>query len=513
MKWFRSLAQIVGQVSRPAAGVHARTEPDLEVRRRRGRLPHRSQVALLAAGVAVVALAVYADLPEWLQHVPAVQGREGVFFRTEPMPGGPVAVRRPPAEARAALTKLIAATPADAELHALRARESEAQLDFAAAEQDWRRFAEIAPDKAAGQLALADFYNRRLRPVEEIRALDAAAAQATPPSESFQPAALQRSWRAFERAVALVEAQALPVDTGIAQYRAWVARYPREQEAYRRFLDYTLAHKRFDTAAEVIAAYQKAFPADTVFPVSARARIEESRGSVDQALAVYDRAFEPLWPPALVKDYFALLQRTHNLRRYLERARAALAANPNDLNAAVRIFYYYQQQGNLPAAQRTLIEFRLRKQARQAASTTDDLWILARLFEATQQYEEAVRNYYDMYALAGSGAAAERALAGIIGVLFTAPEQPIRFGAGDLSFYKDVATMDPHPGFLNGILSLLLNSTYPQISVCRGGPRVGRVLPSRARLRVAGAVRFAISEFSRAAGAAPSACVGVCDVR
>ncbi len=462
MKWFRSLAQIVGQVSRPAAGVHARTEPDLEVRCRRGRLPHTSQVVFLVAGVAVVALAVYADLPSWLQHVPAVQGREGVFFRTEPMPGGPVAVRRPPAEARAALTQLIAATPADAELHALRARESEAQLDFAAAEQDWRRFAELAPDKAAGQLALADFYNRRLRPAEEIRALDAAAAQAAPPSESFQPAALQRSWRTFERAVALVDAQALPVDTGIAQYRAWIARYPREQEAYRRFLDYALAHKRFDAAEEVIGAYQKAFPADAVFPVSARARIEESRGSVEQALAVYDRAFEPLWPPALVKDYFALLGRTHNLRRYLERARAALAANPNDLNAAVRIFYYYQQQGNLPAAQRTLIEFRLRKQARQAASTTDELWVLARLFEATQQYEEAVRNYYDMYALAGSGAAAERALAGIIGVLFTAPEQPIRFGAGDLSFYKDVATMDPHPGFLNGILSLLLNSTYPQ---------------------------------------------------
>lgn len=400
-------------------------------------------------GFLVCALAVYAELPEWLQHVPAIQGRQSVFFRTEPMPGGPVVVQRPPAEARAALTQLIATAPSDAELRALRARESEAGLDFAAAEQDWQRFAQLAPDKAAAQLALADFYHRRLQPVEELRALEAAAAQ-------------QQSWSTLERAVALVEAQALPADMGIAQYRAWIARYPREQEAYRRFLDYTLAHKRLDAAEEAIATYQKAFPADTVFPVSARARIEESRGSVEQALAVYDRAFQPLWPPELVKDYFALLQRTRNLRRYLEQARAALAANPNSLDAAVRIFYYYQQQGNLPAAQRTLIEFRSRKQTRQAASTTDELWVLARLFEATQQYEEAVRNYYDMYALAGSGADAERALAGIISVLFTAPEQPIRFGAGDLSFYKDIATMDPHPGFLNGILSLLLNSTYPQ---------------------------------------------------
>lgn len=421
----------------------------------------RSRVLLPACGAAA-ALALYADLPAWLQHVPAVLGREGVFFRTEPMPGGPVAVRRPPAESRAELTKLIAAAPADAELHALRARASEEQLDFTSAEQDWLRYAELAPDKGAGQLALADFYHRRLRPDDELRALAAAAAQPTPPQESLRPAQQQRSWRAFERAVALVEAQALPVETGLAQFRAWIARYPQEQAAYMRFFDYALAHKRFDAASEVIAAHEKAFPEDAVFPVSARARIEESRGSVEQALAVYDSAFEPLWPPELVKEYFGLLERTRNLRRFLERARAALAANPNDLNAAVRIFYYYQQQGNLPAAQRTLIEFRSRRQAQQAALTAEELWILARLFEATQQYEEAVRNYYDLYTLAGSGADAERALAGIIRALFTAPEQPIRFGAGDLSFYRDVATMDPHPGFLNGILSLLLNSTYPQ---------------------------------------------------
>ncbi len=421
----------------------------------------RSRLTIAGPALAIGALAAYAELPQWLQHVPALDRLQSALFRSEPMPGGPVPVRRPPAEARASLTQLITAAPTDAELHALRARESEAQLDFAAAEQDWRRFADLAPDKSAGQLALADFYHRRLRSVDEIRALGAAAVQPTPPSEALQPVAQQRSWQALERAVALVDAQALPVDTGISQYRALIARYPREQAAYQRFLDYALKHKRFDAAAEVLAAHRKAFPDDVVFPVNAQARIEESRGSVDQALAVYDRAFEPLWPPALVKDYFGLLQRTHNLRRYLERARAALAANPDDLNAAVRIFYYFQQQGNLPAAHRTLIEFRLRKQARRAAWTTDELWILARLFEATQQYEEAVWSYYDMYALAGTGPAAEHALAGIIGVLFTAPEQPIRFGAGDLSFYKDVAQMDPHPGFLNGILSLLLNSTYP----------------------------------------------------
>jgi len=423
----------------------------------------RNRLLLLAAALMVAAIAVYADLPGWLQNLPEIARLEGVFFRTAQMPGGPVTVRRPPQESRAALSQLIAATPAEADLRALRAHAAEEQLDFAAAEEDWKKFAELAADKGEGQLALADFYHRRLRPLEEIRALDDAGAQALAPSqERLQPVAEQRSWRTFERAVALVEAQALPVETGTAQYRAWIARYPREQAVYRKFFDYLVGHKQFAVAGELTTTYEKTFPEDAVFPVGARAGIEESRGSVEQALGVYDRAFQPLWPPELVKQYFGLLGRTHNLRRFLERARGAQAANPNDLNAAVRIFYYYQQQGNLPAAQRALVEFRLRKQARKSPWSAEEFWTLARLFEETQQYEEAVRNYYEVYKVANGGADAERALAGIISVLVTAPEQPIRFGAGDLSFYKDVATMDPYPGFLNGILSLLLNSATPR---------------------------------------------------
>jgi thioredoxin-like negative regulator of GroEL len=419
----------------------------------------RNRLLLLAAAIVAATLALYADLPEWIEHQPAMARLEGVFFRTATMPGGPVAVRRPPQETRDALSKLIAATPAEADLVALRAQAAEEQLDFAAAEQDWTKFAELSADKAAGQLALADFYHRRLRPLDEIRALDAAGAQPASPLERWQPVTEQRSWKTFARAVALAETQALPVETGVAQYRAWMARYPAVR---LQLLNYLTAHKQFAAAGDLIATYQKAFPEDKEFAVGARASLAESRGSVEQALAVYDRAFQPLWPPGLVKDYFGLLQRTHNLRRFLEQARAAQAANPTDLNAAVRVFYYYQQQGNLPAAQRALIEFRLRKEARNAVWSAQECWTLARLFEETQQYQEAVRNYYEMYKQAGNGADAERALGGIVNVLFTAPEQPIRLGGGDLSFYKDVATMDPYPGFLNGILSLLLNSAAPQ---------------------------------------------------
>ncbi|MGH9668788.1 MAG: hypothetical protein ACRD3A_01575, partial [Terriglobales bacterium] len=264
----------------------------------------------------------------------------------------------------AALSQLISAAPSDAELLSLRALEDEQQLDFAAAEADWKQYAQSAKDPAAGRLALADFYHRRLRPQDEVQALTAAAQLPSPDSERLVPAAEQRSWRAFERLFALIGAQALSPDLPADAYRKWMVRYSQETSVAKRFFRFLLEQKRFADAEQLIAAYQKPFPQDEVFLVSA-------------------------WK-------------------------------------------------------------------------ADELLTLARLFEGVQDNNEAIRHYYALYSLPSADpASTERALAGIINILFTAPEQPLRFGSGDLSLYRDIATLDPYPGFLNGILSLLLNSTEP----------------------------------------------------
>ena len=91
--------------------------------------------------------------------------------------------------------------------------------------------------------------------------------------------------------------------------------------------------------------------------------VEYRHGSVREGLAVYEQSFQPLWDPELVKSYFDLLRDTQNLRKFLDQARAALNANPEDLNATARIFYYYQQQGKLDVAQQAIADFRLHKEA------------------------------------------------------------------------------------------------------------------------------------------------------
>ena len=275
------------------------------------------------------------------------------------------------------------------------------------------------------------------------------------------PVEQQRSWQAFERIFGVIQAQGLPKDASITQYRAWIARYPQEVSLYARFLQFVIANKEYAAAGQLIADYHKRFPNDQVFPVKARAMVEYRQGSVRAGLSVYEQSFQPLWDPELVKSYFDLLRDTQNLRAFRDNAHAALLANPEDLNATARLFYYYQQQGKTEVAQQTIADLRLHKDARNSPWTSQELYTCARLLEDIHAYPESSRYYFALYNSKGMPDAQEIAIAGLTSILLTAPETPIRLGSGDLSMYRDIATMDQGPGYMNGILSLILNSTHP----------------------------------------------------
>ncbi len=418
---------------------------------------------LLAAALAIGGLfAARGELTKWAEGISAGNRIEAVFFRNVLLPSGIISVRRPPKETRPELTKLIGTAPDDAELYSLRALEDEQQLDFTAAEADWKKYTEVASDKGVARLALADFYQRRLRSRDEFNVLIAASFEPAPASEKLFPPSAQRPWKIFQRSVDLVDEARLDPLLAVGQYNQWIARYPSETNLYRAYFAFALAHQQYDVAGNVIESYKKAVPADQEYPIEALADLVSKSTTAARALEVYDRSFKPLWPDSLVKQYFDLLKQANLLRAYLEKARAGVAANPTDLASAARIYHYWKQQGNSAAAERALAEFRQRKESKKSAWTTEELSTLALLYESSRNYDESVRNYYALYNQAGKDdKTAATALAGIARLLLSAPEQSIRLGTGNLALYRDVATMDPHPGFLNGALSLLLNSSNP----------------------------------------------------
>jgi cellulose synthase operon protein C len=425
----------------------------------RGRALHLAAIGLFVVSAGWMVSARGA-LPSWIRNIEAGTAIESAFFRAMSLPGGPVLFRRPPSETRPALGELIKSEPKNADLYSLRALEDEQQLDFSAAETDWKMYAENASSQTA-QLALADFYHRRVRPLDEIKALSVIANAGPQASEELAVPAEQESWRAFERIFSIIRNQGLGKEFSAAQYRAWLARYPQERSLYPRYLDFLISQKDYAGANQVVSDYRKQFPEDDIFPVKAKAMVEYRQGSLQQGLAVYEQTFQPLWAPELVKSYFDLLSQTQSLRKFADQAHAALAANPEDLNAMARLFYYYQQQGKLDAAQQTIAAFRLHKEAAKSEWTGQQLYVCARLLEDIHAYPESARYYFALYNSKGMNDAQEQALGALTNLLLTAPESPIQLGAGELSMYRDIATMDDGPGYLNGILSLTLNTTSP----------------------------------------------------
>lgn len=404
----------------------------------------------------VLALAAHGELDKWVENVESGSKLEGAFFRTFQAGSGSVTGRRSPKETRAELTKLIDQTPTQADLISLRALGAEKQLDFTAAEADWKKYLELSKDKAAANLTLADYYHRRLMTSEEIAALRAAAAVPSPEAEPSP----QKAWVAFERIATLIDDQALDSTVAAEQYQAWVARYPKEPDAYSRAFLAMLQKKQFATAEQILVSNERAFPGLVDFPVQSRAALELAKGSPERAWAVCEKSFQPLWPEQVAASCLTLLKDQGLSRKFLDQTRAQVSANPVDLNAAAKLYYYFRQQNDSASAARALVEFRKHKQNQQWTPAEHET--LAILFDRTNQYDDAARHYHALYVHRSATATqTESALAGLVDLLLNAAEQPIPIGAGDLSYYRDIATMDRSPGYLNGVLSLLLNSQNP----------------------------------------------------
>ena len=418
-------------------------------------MPSFRRRALVVLAVSA-AIAASAALPDRLSHAEAGSLFERIFYRAVPMPAGPVAARRTPSQTRQELAAAIASQPGEADLYALRAQEAERALDMVQAEDDWKAYAERVADPAEGQRKLAGFYGRRLRAAEQVAALLEVGRAPAPASERFTPEQEQRSWQAFADAEQVIANHLLPAEQKIELYRAWVGRYPERREPYSRYLDALLEQQSYDAARSLVLEIAEAFAGDEMVVLEARTRITRAEQGVDAVQAELEESFRADWHPALIRLYYQTLEDADRLRARLDEARAAVRGDPRELRSAAWLFHYYQRQGDRAAAVVSLDAFR---RAHDAESFTPrDLRALARLYRQSNQFQDSARAVYALYSLPEAGAEdREFALAELADLLLSAPEQQIRFGSKDFSFYKDIATLDENPGLLNGILSLLFN--------------------------------------------------------
>jgi cellulose synthase operon protein C len=453
LKWFRKSTNEFDELSRPVKLTLAAA------------VSVGALACLAAVANPVLVLGPGNGLESWLTNTPSGSAVEQALYRAMRLPGGDILFRRPARETRPELNKVMQASPSLAALYSLRAMEDERAQDFAAAEQDWKTWSQKADDKAGANLDLADFYERRLRPRDELAVLAVVGESPQQSSGENVAATSDRAWKVWERSLTVIDRYALPRSEAVRVYAGWEKRYPHERDVYQKELDFDLAGKDYSAAEALIGRYHAALPQDAEFPVVARASLESARTSPAAGAAVYEGSFEPFWPASLVDSYMNLLTANQGARKAADALHARLMSHPEGgseaLKDAARLFYLKAKEGKLDDARRALADYRSRKEARNAPWSAEELYTLGRLLEQSQDFQEAARYYYALAAQKATPADEERGLAGLARILLAAPEQPLRLGAGNLALYKNIATIDRGPGFWNGILSLWLNTQNP----------------------------------------------------
>jgi hypothetical protein len=172
-------------------------------------------------------LAAGNGITRWLQDTESGSAAESALYRLMQLPAMEIPYRRSPRETRPALTELLKNDQSHAALYSLRALEDEQALDFDAAERDWKTWAEHAVDKIGANLDLADFYERRLKPQEELAALEVVGRAPPSEQERYTAPESQRAWQAWERAQRVIGQYALPYAIASREYLAWEQRYPQ----------------------------------------------------------------------------------------------------------------------------------------------------------------------------------------------------------------------------------------------------------------------------------------------
>src|SRR5205085_3116622 len=202
--------------------------------------------------------------------------------------------------------------------------------------------------------------------------------------------------------------------------------------------------------------------------VEKEATLLDSLGRARQAEQVYEVAFDPFWPDELSDSFYEFLKSHDRYRAYSRELRARFQRDPSDYDTAVRLVHFGKYDGESDPS--IFVQLEKARAAHGHKWQPEELATIARLLLAEGYEDAAARFLYTLYLQGGlkpGGELRAKVLYQLFALLTDANDQRLALTNGDLKFYQDIATSDPHPGITGGILSLLLSDTSPRFELDR----------------------------------------------
>jgi predicted Zn-dependent protease len=384
--------------------------------------------------------------------------------------GSTASVARPYADALARVNTLIEKYPKDARLHLQASRLAERVGEFDKSATEMVRYADLKNHTPDSLRRLAEFYRHREMAVDEVKALQQLAKSLT----------VDQRAPIYERAADVVRSHALKEFKPAGFFAELVAADPSDIQPVRDYVNELKLAGNYKDALDVLVSFQPKFPSELRYFLKTRAKMLEASGDRKGAEDAYSSSFDPNWPRDIAADYYDLLRRFGRYRTIRRGLQDRVRAAAKDIDTVGRLFSIYAFEGNNAQASRVLRDLEVRRAgaspagAQQEASQTvasgsvpwpaAELQSVGAMFASIGAYDQASRYLYTLYLTGGLTPASqsrEEALYRLFEVMLDSAGAPTRLASGDLSFYHDVATVDEHPGFMNGVLSLILSGADP----------------------------------------------------
>jgi tetratricopeptide (TPR) repeat protein len=313
-------------------------------------------------------------------------------------------------------------------------------------------YVQLQPSSEEALEKLADFAHRRAQFVMEAATLE----------RLLSIAPNRKRAGVLQRLIGLAHAHGLQKYLAPGFYEEIIAQDPTAFEIIEAYLDQLISEKNYTDALRVLRQYKERFPERKNYLIEKEVSILSRLGQSKEAEQVYVAAFDPFWPDELSENFYEFLKSHDRFRAYGYELREAFRRDPANFDVAVKLVHYsaaaYRSDPGI------FVQLEKARAARGLGWKPEELATIARLLIAHGYGDAASRFLYTLYTQGGMKPGSElraKVLYQLFELMSDAEDERISLTRGDLKFYQDIASADPHPGMLGGVLSLVLNDTNP----------------------------------------------------
>jgi tetratricopeptide (TPR) repeat protein len=422
-------------------------------KRRSGQISVHSLIGLLITVVIVAVCIGYSQVSVTAGGDDSAALIDGALYTRHEFFGAQAIVPYPTAEARNRLAAVLEKHPDNPQILLKLAQLDEKLGREEEALRDMQSYVEHESNKQEALNTMAAFFDRRAQFAAEAESLE----------RLLEIAPEERRVDVFRRLTALAEKHQLDKYLKPTFYEKIVEQNPSAYDIVKQYEDKLVEQGNSDAALNLLRQNRDRFPEHREEMIDAEASLLDELGREKEAEAVYMTNFDPFWPAELSDNFYQLLKTHDRFRSYGHELRDAFRRNPTNFTAAVRLLHYSNYIGE--NAPEVFVQLEKARAARHIAWKQDELITIARLLLSEGYGEAASRFLYTLYLqgeLKPGSPVRGKVLYQLFELVSDAGKQRLSLTHGDLKFYQDIATADPHPGIFGGILSFILSDTNPK---------------------------------------------------